>query len=88
VLTVNFKLAGNTLKQTGPVAIDYFVNEHFLERVQYVEEGDHSYRHAVPPDWLRTDDYTVVKMEIRNPYVSPSDGAKLGVLLVSAGFGN
>ena len=88
VLTVNFKLAGNTLQQTGPVVIDYFVNEHFLERVRYVEEGDHSYRHAIPPDWLRTDDYTVFKMQVRNPYVSPSDGAKLGVRLVSAGFGN
>jgi hypothetical protein len=88
VLTVNFKLSSETLKQTGPVVIDYFVNEHFLERVRYVEEGDHSYRHAVPPDWLRTDDYTLVKMQVRNPYVSPADGAKLGVLLVSAGFGN
>jgi hypothetical protein len=88
VLTVNFKLSGETLKQTGPLVIDYFVNDHFLERVRYADEGDHSYRHAVPPDWLRTDDYTIFKMQVRNPYVSPADGAKLGVLLVSAGFGN
>jgi len=88
VLSVNFKLIDETLKQTGPVVIDYFVNEHFLERVRYVGEGDHSYRHAVPSDWLRTDDYTVFKMQVRNPYVAPADGAKLGVRLVSAGFGN
>ena len=88
VLKVNFKLSGETLKQTGPVVIDYFVNDHFLERVRYIEEGAHSYRHAVPPDWLRTDDYTIFKMQVRNPYVAPADGAKLGVLLVSAGFGN
>jgi hypothetical protein len=88
VLTVNFKLSGQTLKQTGPLVIDYFVNNHFLETAQYAEEGDHSYHHAVSPDWLRTDDYTLVKMQVRNPYVAPADGAKLGVLLVSAGFGN
>jgi hypothetical protein len=68
--------------------IDYFVNDHFLETARYAEEGDHSYRHAVPSAWLRTDDYTIFKMRVRNPYVSPADGAKLGVLLVSAGFGN
>ncbi len=88
VLTVNFKLSGETLKQTGPLVIDYFVNDHFLETARYTEEGDHSYRHGIPPGWLRTDDYTIFKMQVRNPYVAPSDGAKLGVLLVSAGFGN
>jgi hypothetical protein len=88
VLTVNFKLSGETLKQTGPLVIDYFVNDHFLERVRYTEEGDHTYQHAIPSGWLRTDDYTLVKMQVRNPYVAPADGAKLGVLLVSAGFGN
>jgi len=88
VFTAQFKLSSDTLKQTGPIVIDYFINGHFLERVRYAEEGDHTYLHAVPSGWLRTDDYTIVKMQIRNPYVSPLDGAKLGVLLVSAGFGN
>jgi len=27
-------------------------------------------------------------MQVRNPYIAPADGAKLGVLLVSAGFAN
>jgi hypothetical protein len=88
VFSANFKLASDTLKQTGPLVIDYFINDHFLERVQYAGDGDHTYRHAVPSSWLRTDDYTIVKMQIRNPYIAPADGAKLGVLLVSAGFGD
>ena len=88
VLTVNFKLSGDTLKQTGRLVIDYFVNDHFLERVRYDGEGDHTYQRAIPSAWLRTNDYTTFKMQVRNPYVSPPDGAKLGVLLVSAGFGN
>jgi hypothetical protein len=85
---VNFKLSSDTLKQTGPLDIDYFVNGHFLDRVRYTGATDHAYQHAVPSGWLRTDDYTIVKMQIRNPYIAPGDGAKLGVLLVSAGFGN
>jgi hypothetical protein len=88
VFTVNFKLSSETLKQTGPLAIDYFINDHFLEQVRYAGEGDHTYRHVVPAGWLRTDDYTVVKLQVRNPYIAPADGAKLGVLLISAGFGN
>jgi hypothetical protein len=82
----SFNISGDTLKQTGPLVIDYFINDHFMERVQYGEEGEHTYRHAVPPDWLRTDDYTLVKIQVRNPYIAPADGAKLGVLLISAGF--
>ena len=88
VFEARFTISGDTLKQTGPLIIDYFINDHFLERVRYAEAGEHTYRHLVPPNWLRTNDYTLVKMQIRNPYVAPADGAKLGVLLVSAGFGN
>jgi hypothetical protein len=87
-LTAQFNIAKDTLQQTGPLVIDYFINEHLLERVRYSEDGDHTYHHTVPADWLRTDDYTIVKIQIRNPYIAPADGAKLGVLLGSAGFGN
>jgi hypothetical protein len=87
-LTMSFSIAKATFQQTGPLLIDYFINDRFLDRVRYAEAGDHTYRHAVPPGWLRTDDYTIVKMQIRNPYIAPADGAKLGVLLMSAGFGN
>jgi len=84
----HFQLSKDTFQQTGPLVIDYFINGHLLQRVRYAEVGDHVYRHAVPEDWLRTDDYTIVKMQVRNPYIAPADGAKLGVLLISAGFGN
>ena len=88
VFTARFRLSPDTLQQTGPLMIDYFINGHFLERVRYAEEGEHTYRRAVPSDWLSTGDYTVVKIQVRNPYIAPVDGAKLGVLLISAGFGN
>jgi hypothetical protein len=87
-LTAHFQISKDTLQQTGPLVIDYLINDRLLERVRYTEDGDHTYRHAVPADWLRTGDYTIVKMQIRNPYIAPADGAKLGVLLMSAGFGN
>ena len=88
VFSAHFDISSDTLKQTGPLQIDYFINDHFLERVRYSEAGECSYRHGVPAGWLRTDDYTIVKMKMLNPYIAPADGAKLGVLLVSAGFGN
>ena len=87
-LTMSFSVAKATFQQTGPLVIDYFVNDHLLEHARYATDGDYTYRHAVPAGWLRTDDYTIVKMQVGNPYIAPTDGAKLGVLLVSAGFGN
>ncbi len=87
-LTARFTIIKETLQQTGPLTIDFFVNDRFLEQARYAAEGDYTYRHAVPSAWLKTDDYTLVRIKIRNPYIAPADGAKLGVLLASAGFEN
>ncbi len=45
-----------------------------------------NYQHEVPVKWLRTDSLTTVQMHVHNPYVSPRDHSRLGVLLMSAAF--
>ncbi len=86
VFTAHFTLSKDTLQQTGPLTIDYFINDRLLDTAHYVAEGDHVYRHPVPAGWLTITDYTLVRMQVRNPYIAPLDGARLGVLLISAGF--
>ena len=86
-LAARFRLVKQTLAQTGPLVVDYFVNDRLLDRVRYADEGEHTYRREVPAAWLRTGDYTLVRMQVENPYIAPADGAKLGVLLMSTGFG-
>ena len=87
VFRERFYLARDTLKQTGPLIVDFYVNGHHLDRARFDKEGDDIYQHDVPVDWLKTgDSVTTVRMLVRNPYIAPRDGARLGVLLRSAGF--
>jgi hypothetical protein len=87
VFRERFYLAGDTLKQTGPLIVDFYVNGHHLDRARFDKEGDDMYQHDVPVDWLKTgDSLNTVRMLVRNPYIAPRDGARLGVLLRSAGF--
>jgi hypothetical protein len=86
VFREHFYLPLDTLKKTGPLMVDYYVNGHLLDQVRFAKDGDVVYQHDVPVDWLKTDSLTTVRMLVHNPYVSPHDGARLGVLLRSAVF--
>jgi hypothetical protein len=87
VFRERFYLARDTLKQTGPLIVDFYVNGHHLDQARFDKEGDNIYQHDVPAAWLKTgNDVTTVRMVVHNPYVAPRDGARLGVLLRSAGF--
>jgi hypothetical protein len=87
VFRERFYLARDTLQQTGPLIVDFYVNGHHLDRARFDKEGDDIYQHDVPVDWLKTgNSLTTVRMLVHNPYIAPRDGARLGVLLRSAGF--
>jgi hypothetical protein len=75
-----------TLKQTGPLVVDFYVNGHLLDQARFAKDGDVLYQHDVPVEWLKTGALTTVKMRVHNPYIAPRDGARLGFLLRSAGF--
>jgi hypothetical protein len=81
-----FFLPRETLKQTGPLRVDFFVNGHLLDQAVFAKDGDVMYQHDVPESWLSTDGFTRVRMYVHNPYVAPPYGDKLGVLLLAASF--
>jgi hypothetical protein len=86
VFTAHFFLPEETMKQTGPLILEFYINGRFLDRARYPHAGELFYQHAVPESWLKTDSLTLVKMRVRNPYVAPFDRVKLGVLLRAAAF--
>jgi hypothetical protein len=81
----HFYLPQETLKKTGPLLVDFYVNGHLLDQARFAKDGEVTYQHDVPADWLNTP-ITTVQMKIHNPYVSPRDGARLGFILRSALF--
>lgn len=86
VFREHFYIPSDILKQTGPLMVDYYVNGHLLDQVRFAQDGEVVYRHTVPREWLKIDAPTIVEMHVRNPYIAPNGGARLGVLLRSAVF--
>jgi hypothetical protein len=86
VFRERFFLPQETLKQTGPLLVDFYVNGHLLDQTRFTKDGDVLYQHEVPVDWLKAGDLNIVRMRVHNPYIAPRDGARLGVLLRSAAF--
>lgn len=87
VFRERFYLPQDTLKHTGPLMVDFFVNGHLLDQTVFAKDGEVIYQHDVPVDWLKTgNDLTTVRMRFRNPYIAPRDHARLGVVLRSAEF--
>lgn len=82
----HFYIPSETLRQTGPLLIDFYVNGHLLDHARFAQDGEVVYRHMVPPEWLRTGAPTIVEMQVRNPYIAPRGGTRLGVILRSAVF--
>lgn len=75
-----------TLKETGPLIVDFYVNDHHLDQARFAKDGIVIYEHEVPEAWLTTTELTTVRMLIHNPYIDPHNGTRLGILLMSAAF--
>jgi len=87
-LAVDFAIAAETFKVTGPVTVSFYVNGKLLGREHCPKPGEYHFEKAVPAGWLRTDDFTVVAAEADKLWVSPTDGARLGFILRRMGFAN
>ncbi len=61
IFTAHFFLPEETMKQTGPLIVDFYVNGKFLNRARYFHAGELFYEHDVPESWLKTDSLTLVR---------------------------
>jgi hypothetical protein len=85
-LEADFSLADATLKDTGPVTVTFSVNGHNLPPVKYPKSGDYKFSKPVPAEWLSADGLTKVAIDVKPLWVAPTDGKKLGLILIRAGF--
>ena len=84
-LVMDFSISGETMKQTGPLTITYWVNGKALDKVLYEKPGEQHFEKPVPEKWLYDGD-NIVTAELDKVYIAEADGAKLGVTLVRIGF--
>jgi hypothetical protein len=83
---MDFAVAGVTIKETGPVTVNISVNGRPLGERRFAEHGQFQFEAPVPEEWLVSGADTLVKVTVDPPWVSPTDGTKLGVIFSRAGF--
>ncbi|HTM48831.1 MAG TPA: hypothetical protein VL285_09135 [Bryobacteraceae bacterium] len=82
----DFSIAESLFKETGPVAISFFVNGNLLDTVKYSEPGEKHFEKPVAAEILHAGTMNFAAMEIDKVWVSKTDGAVLGFILTRAGF--
>lgn len=81
---IDFAVADETFKTTGPVSVTFFVNDHVLEVVRYAAPGPQHFEETIPAEWLQTEN--IVGAEVDRVWTSSDDGAQLGLILNRLGL--
>jgi hypothetical protein len=75
-----------TMKDTGPLTIRTWVENHLLLEHKFDQPGNATLQQEVPEEWLTTAVPVRVRLEVDKVWVSPQDGARRGFLLSKVGF--
>ena len=84
--STDFTLPDVTFKDTGPVSIAFYVNDHLLDRVRYATPGYKHFEKAVPAGWLTLNAEAIVGAEIDKMWVSKDDGTRYGFIVSRIGL--
>ncbi len=83
---IDFSVADVTFQVTGPVNVTFFVNDHELGSERYTKPGAQHWEKLVPEEWLQPNTVTQISAEVDKVWVSPNDGARLGLILTKIGL--
>jgi hypothetical protein len=83
---MEFALPEQTFSQTGPVTFSIFINEKLFKKMRFTRPGQMRLEEPVPSTMLKRYAVNHVAVEVDPVWVAPTDGAKLGFILSSAGF--
>ena len=82
---IDFTIPEVTFKETGPVDMSFFVNDHLLDKMRYTSSGEKHFDKEVPENWVEANKEATVGAEIDKTLVS-KDGSRLGFLLMRIGL--
>lgn len=84
--SIDFAIAEGTLKDTGPVTMSFYVNDHLLDRVRYAVAAQEHFEKAVPSDWVTAGSDAILAAEIDKVWTSKENGTRLGFILTRIGL--
>ncbi len=85
-LVADYTIPDVTFAQTGPVTLDFYVNDQKLDSVEVKKAGQQHFEKPVPAEWLKAGADNLVAIEINKMYVSPQDQSTLGFILARLGL--
>lgn len=83
---IEFTLPDVTMKDTGPVTLSFYYDDHLLDTITYKEPGQKKYDKAVPPYWIVSGKDALISAEIDKMWTNKEDGTQLGFILTSIGL--
>jgi hypothetical protein len=83
---MDFSIVETVFRTTGPVTLSASINGHALGTFRCPHPGDFHFEAAVPDEWISGSDFALVEASLDKVWTSPSDGAKLGYILLRAGL--
>jgi hypothetical protein len=85
-MRAEFAVAEVNFKETGPITIQWMVNDKVLDTVRYTEHGQQVFEKDVPQGWLKPNADNTAGAKIDKVVVAKRDGVKLGIILTRIGF--
>lgn len=83
---MDFSIVPATFRDTGPVTLSCYINDRLLTTVHCAHPGDYHLVKPVPREWLENANPAIVRAVLDKVWVAPADGARLGYILIRAGF--
>ena len=85
-LVVDYTIAEATFKDTGPVALTFFINDKPLDTVKETRSGVKHFEKPVPAAMFKPNAGNIFAIEIDKVWIAPADGAHLGFMLSGVGL--
>lgn len=85
-LRVEFAVAEDTFRATGPVRVAFVVNGTRAGEQSYSRPGQYTFEKPLPAGLLRPGAINTLAIEVDKVWISPADGEALGLILLAAGF--
>jgi hypothetical protein len=84
--TIDFTLPEVTFKDTGPITMSFYVDNHLVDRVRYDQFGGKHFEKPIPANWVTPEQETILAAEIDKMWVSKEDGKRFGFILTRIGL--
>ena len=83
---IDFTVVEETFKQTGPVTVSFYVNDHLVDRMKCDTPGSRHFEKPIPPEWVEPGKDTLAGAEVDKMWVSPADHQELGLIISRIGL--